>query len=142
MKGGRGTWSGGAYPFVACLRHLTNDHASLPRRSTVPTPNSLIQTPPPPKAGGGGHSFVACFSRLTIDHATPSRQSTVSTPRRSLTPPIFEPFLLPIETPPIFERSLRFFHILHQTVLLIFLSPSRFAVGGMGGCTQFVHDCM
>ena len=30
---------GGAYSFVACLRHLTNDHASLSRRSTVPTPN-------------------------------------------------------------------------------------------------------
>ena len=26
---------GGAYPFVACLGHLTIDHASLSRRSTV-----------------------------------------------------------------------------------------------------------
>ena len=34
--GGRG---GGAYSFVACLGHLTIDHASLSRRSTVPTPN-------------------------------------------------------------------------------------------------------
>ena len=30
---------GGAYSFVACLNHLTIDHASLSRRSTVPTPN-------------------------------------------------------------------------------------------------------
>ena len=30
---------GGAYPFVACLSHLTIDHASLSRRDTVPTPN-------------------------------------------------------------------------------------------------------
>ena len=30
---------GGAYSFVACLSHLTIDHASLSRRSTVPTPN-------------------------------------------------------------------------------------------------------
>ena len=30
---------GAAYSFVACLRHLTIDHASLSRRSTVPTPN-------------------------------------------------------------------------------------------------------
>ena len=34
--GGRG---GGAYSFVACLGHVTNDHTSLSRRSTVPTPN-------------------------------------------------------------------------------------------------------
>ena len=34
--GGEG---GGAYSFVACLGHLTIDHASLSRRSTVPTPN-------------------------------------------------------------------------------------------------------
>ena len=34
----RGGW-GGAYSFVACLSHLTIDHASLSRRSTVPTPN-------------------------------------------------------------------------------------------------------
>ena len=33
---GRG---GGAYSFAACLSHLTIDHASLSRRSTVPTPN-------------------------------------------------------------------------------------------------------
>ena len=34
-------WAGGgAYSFVACLvSHLTIDHASLSRRSTVPTPN-------------------------------------------------------------------------------------------------------
>ena len=30
---------GAAYSFVACLSHLTIDHASLSRRSTVPTPN-------------------------------------------------------------------------------------------------------
>ena len=30
---------GGAYSFVACLCHLTIDHASLSRRSAVPTPN-------------------------------------------------------------------------------------------------------
>ena len=29
----------GAYSFVACLSHLTVDHASLSRRSTVPTPD-------------------------------------------------------------------------------------------------------
>ena len=29
---------GGRYLFVACLRHLTNDHASFSRRSTIPTP--------------------------------------------------------------------------------------------------------
>ena len=33
-KGGRG-----GYSFVACLSYLTIDHASLSRRSTVPTPN-------------------------------------------------------------------------------------------------------
>ena len=36
-KSGRG--GGGAYSFVACLSHLTIDHASLPRRIIVPTPN-------------------------------------------------------------------------------------------------------
>ena len=30
---------GGAYSFVACLGHLTIRHASLSRRTTVPTPN-------------------------------------------------------------------------------------------------------
>ena len=34
---------GEAYSFVACLSHLTIDHASLPRRSTVPTPNRHLQ---------------------------------------------------------------------------------------------------
>ena len=29
--------SGGAYTFVACLRHLTTDHAFLSRRSTAGT---------------------------------------------------------------------------------------------------------
>ena len=34
-------WGGGGmgYSFVACLSHLTVDHASLSRQSTVPTPN-------------------------------------------------------------------------------------------------------
>ena len=36
MESGGG---GGAYSFVACLSHLTIDHASLSIRSTVPTPN-------------------------------------------------------------------------------------------------------
>ena len=39
------------------------------------------------------------------------------------------PFLLLIETPTTFGRSLRFFHILHGNCLLI-LSPSCFAVCG------------
>ena len=30
---------GGGYAFAACLSRLTLDHASLSRRSTVPTPN-------------------------------------------------------------------------------------------------------
>ena len=30
---------GGGYSFVACLHHLITDHASLSKRSTVPTPN-------------------------------------------------------------------------------------------------------
>ena len=30
---------GGVYSFVACVRHWIIDHASLSRRSTVPTPN-------------------------------------------------------------------------------------------------------
>ena len=40
--GGGGKWDGrggGGDSFVACLSHLTIDHASLSRRSTVPTPN-------------------------------------------------------------------------------------------------------
>ena len=32
--------AGGMYSFVDCLSHLTIDHASLSRRSTVPTPNA------------------------------------------------------------------------------------------------------
>ena len=32
-------WGGGGFSFVACLSHLTIDHASLSRRSTVLTPN-------------------------------------------------------------------------------------------------------
>ena len=36
---GEGSGGGMAYLFVACLSHLTIDHASLSRRSTVPTPN-------------------------------------------------------------------------------------------------------
>ena len=37
MKGGGG--GGGAPSFVACLRNLAIDHASLSRRSAVPTPD-------------------------------------------------------------------------------------------------------
>ena len=33
----------GAYSFVACFGRLTIDHASLSRRSTVPTPNRHLQ---------------------------------------------------------------------------------------------------
>ena len=36
---GRVGGGGGGYSFFACLSHLTIDHASLSRRSTVPTPN-------------------------------------------------------------------------------------------------------
>ena len=38
---GRGReWRGGeAYSFVTCHSNLTIDHAALPRRSAVPTPN-------------------------------------------------------------------------------------------------------
>ena len=36
---------GGAHSFVACLSHLAIDHASLSRRSTVPTPTPR-ETPP------------------------------------------------------------------------------------------------
>ena len=32
-------YKGRAYSFVACISHLTIDHASLLRRSTVPTPH-------------------------------------------------------------------------------------------------------
>ena len=35
--------SGGGYSLVACLSHLTIGHASLSRRSTVPTPNRHLQ---------------------------------------------------------------------------------------------------
>ena len=38
-EAGEGGGGGGGYSFVACLNHLAIDHASLPRRSTVPTPN-------------------------------------------------------------------------------------------------------
>ena len=34
---------GVTYSFVACLSHLTIDHASLSRRSTVPTPDRHLQ---------------------------------------------------------------------------------------------------
>ena len=57
----------------------------------------------------GAYSFLACLSRLIIDHASISRRSTVP--------------------PPIFGRSLRFFHILRTDYLLI-LPPSCFAVCG------------
>ena len=41
VEGGGGV-GGGAYSFVACLDHSTLDHASLPRRRTVPTPTRDI----------------------------------------------------------------------------------------------------
>ena len=34
---------GGGYSFVACLSHLTTDHASFSRRSTPPTATSYLQ---------------------------------------------------------------------------------------------------
>ena len=41
--GGEGGGGGGAYSFVACPSHLNIDHASLSRRSIVPT-TVLIET--------------------------------------------------------------------------------------------------
>ena len=38
-RGGGGEGGRGAYSFVACLSHLTNEHASLSRRGIVPSPN-------------------------------------------------------------------------------------------------------
>ena len=43
---GYGSWYGGAYSLVDGLNRFPIDHAPLPRRSTVPTPNSLTETPP------------------------------------------------------------------------------------------------
>ena len=37
-----GVGGGEAYSFVACLSHMTIDHAFLSRRITVPTPNRYI----------------------------------------------------------------------------------------------------
>ena len=34
------------FSFVACLSHLTIDHASLSSRSTIPTPIKITDTPP------------------------------------------------------------------------------------------------
>ena len=61
--------------------------------------------------GGGTHLLVALVFWPLITH--PFRHTA--------------PFLLLIETPPTFGRSLCFFHILHRNSLLI-LSPSCFAV--------------
>ena len=38
-----GGWGEGGCSFVACLSHFTIDHASLSRRSTVPTRNRHLQ---------------------------------------------------------------------------------------------------
>ena len=60
-EGREGGERGGAYSFVACLSHLTIDHASLSRRSTGPTPNrhtsniwALSTLFPCMGSGGGG----------------------------------------------------------------------------------------
>ena len=51
----------GGYSFVACLSHLTMDHASRSGRSTVPTPNRHLQH-------WGAHCF---FSIQYIKNAVP-----------------------------------------------------------------------
>ena len=62
---------------------------------------------------GGTYLFVACLSHSTIDH----------TSIRDVAP-----FLLQIDTPPTFGRSLSCFHIVH--FFLLVLSPSCFAACG------------
>ena len=69
---------GGAYSFVACLSHLTIDHASLSRRSTVPLAGG---------AGGGGCGGALCVGEgphFSLQHYCysllyrPPSRSTVS----------------------------------------------------------------
>ena len=73
------------------------------------------------EGGGGGGSvliFLLELSHLTVDHASRSGRSGTA-------------FLLLIETPPTFERSIRFFHILRITFFfLLVLFPSSLAVCG------------
>ena len=59
---------GRAYSFVACLGHLTIDHASLARRSTVPTANRdtsniwalITLLPYITVVAGGGSNILGC----------------------------------------------------------------------------------
>ena len=54
-----GRWTRG-YSFVACLSNLTVDHASLSRRSTVPTPNRDLQHL------SAHHVFFICLHRFFL----------------------------------------------------------------------------
>ena len=73
------------------------------------------------RTSGGGYSFAPLLLALVI---WPLHWPRIpfETEHRS--------FLLLIETPPTFGRSVRFFHILHRNYLLLILSPSCFALCG------------
>ena len=119
---GRGGEGGGAYSFVACLRHLTIDHASLPRRSTAPTPNkdtsniwALITLLPYITYKLFAHPVAFLFRRLWPPSLSP-RIAIVFLPLSCLPNKLFHVtyiYLLILSSPPLHtsRSSFVYFHI-------------------------------
>ena len=63
---GVGAVRGWGYSFVACLSHVTIDHASLSRRSTVPTPNRHLQ-----HLGAHYASSIYCMETVCLSSLRP-----------------------------------------------------------------------
>ena len=60
--------AGGVYSFVACLSRLTIDHASLSRRSTVPTPSRDTSK------GGGSNDRQGGYLTLFLYSGTAAKR--------------------------------------------------------------------
>lgn len=143
----------GGYPFIAVLR-MTIDHASLSRRSTVASPHEATSYHPdllafhpdiaqqpfryliPSCFAVCGHYLspgIAIGAGKGGNRRTYSLLASIVPPLTTHSPRDEAPFLLPMETPPTFGRSSRFFHAYDKTISILVRRPWppwRWAGGG------------
>ena len=116
-----------AYSFVACLSHLTIDHASLSRRSEG-------------RARGGGVVFVPCVAvrRMTVDPRTPLRVQCRDGARRLFHRPGSKKWLCTkVAKAPWGCSAMRMRGELHFTITVDDSSQTQIWCVSMGGYPRF-----